>query len=260
MTPLHRTARSGRVTIVLPAKDEAAGIGRTLRSLPRATLAAMGFDTEVFVLDGRSRDATPEIAQRWGATVVRDSEPGKGSAVRDARRLFRGDYVIMLDADGTYPPDAIPRVLTALRRGADVVMGHRLVRPGSMPLAHRLGNAALSLVASTLHGRVCPDVCTGLWGFRVRALRALPLRSRRFGLEAELFSLAARLRLRIVHVRVDYLPRTGPAKLSFGSDGLRIVRRLVRSRFAPLPDGRAEADGSPPSPESAPARAREVRA
>ena len=66
----------GLVTLVLPAKDEAAAIASTLRSLPRAALHASGFGTEVVVLDGQSTDGTPLIARRCGATVLRDRGPG----------------------------------------------------------------------------------------------------------------------------------------------------------------------------------------
>lgn len=222
------------VTIVIPAKDEADAIGDTLRSLPRATLHAAGFETEVIVLDGHSHDATRDIARSWGAVVVPDRGLGKGSAVREARPLFHGEYVIMLDADGTYAPDAIPRMVELLASGrADVVMGDRSSYDGSMSAIHRVGNAALSLGATLLYGHRVSDLCTGLWGFRTDALRLLPLRSQGFELESELFALSTRLHLRIRHTPVDYLPRTGPSKLT-AKDGLRIGWALVRNRFVPI--------------------------
>jgi dolichol-phosphate hexosyltransferase len=223
------------VTIVVPAKNEAAAIARTLSSLPLRTLALDGYATEVVVLDGHSRDGTPEIAAAFGARVVPDAAPGKGNALRLARKHFQGDYVVMLDADGTYAPDAIPLVLGRLVRDADVVMGVRRPQPGAMTGVHKVGNRVLSLAAATLYGRWCPDLCTGLWGFRSQALHALPLRSRGFGLEAEIFALSARLRLRLRSVRVDYLVRQGQSNLRALRDGWRILRRLLVSRVAPLP-------------------------
>jgi len=112
---------------------------------------------------------------------------------------------------------------------------------------HRVGNSLLSLTASVLYGRVCRDVCTGLWGFRSDVLRAMPLQARGFELEAELFAVSARTGLRVGHVPVDYLPRQGDshAKLSSGRDGLRIGWWLLRSRFAPLPTPPATAPAEP---------------
>jgi dolichol-phosphate hexosyltransferase len=237
--PLRETQRA-LVTIVIPAKDEQSAIGPTLRGLPIATLAAAGLDTEVLVLDGNSKDNTASIARDHGASVIPDrGADGKGTALRDARPLFRGDYIVMLDADGTYPPDTIPSLLVPLLVGdADIAMGTRKPTPGAMSPSHRIGNRVLSTAATLLYGRRCPDLCTGLWAFRADALKQLPLRARRFGLEAELFAMACRRKLRIVHVRADYLPRQGKdsrAKLRFGPDGSRIVLRLLRTRLARMP-------------------------
>jgi dolichol-phosphate mannosyltransferase len=225
-------APTRRVTIVLPAKDEEAAIGHTLRALPLSTLATMGFESEVFVLDGRSTDRTADIAREWGARVVADREPGKGAALRNARPHFGGDYVVMLDADGTYAADAIPRVVARLAfGGADAVMGRRVPQEGAMSRLHEAGNSLLSVGASVLYGRACPDLCTGLWGFRAEAFRRLDLQARGFELEADLFAQSSRLGLRIQQVRTDYLPRHGRAKLAGGPDGLRIGWWLLRSRF-----------------------------
>lgn len=234
LEPSSAQTRRPLVTIVVPAKDEAGGIGDTLRSLPHTTLHAAGFDTEVIVLDGHSTDETERIALSCGASVVADRGHGKGSALREARSTFKGDYVVMLDADGTYAPDAIPRVVALLATGAaDVVMGDRQTLDGSMTAVHRAGNAMLSLGATLLYGRRVRDLCTGLWGFRSDALRLLPLKSDGFELESELFALSARMRLRIKHTPVDYLPRTGASKIT-AADGLRIGWCLVRNRFVPV--------------------------
>lgn len=232
------------VTIVLPAKDEEAALDPILRSLPTDTLATMGLAVETLVLDGQSEDATRDIAyEHGGTTVVFDREHGKGRALTNGREHVDGDYVVMLDADGTYALDAIPRLLAPLLADtADVVAGRRRIRPGAMSPTHRIGNRLLSLLAQALYLRPCPDLCTGMWGFQADALAALPLRSRGFELEAEMFALSSRLGLRLEHVPVDYLPRMGASKLDT-TDGLRIAWWLVRSRFAPL--GTGEPGGHP---------------
>lgn len=246
--PAEARPERGVVTLLVPAKNEEHGIGMTLRALPLATLEAQGFGHEVLVLDGASVDRTCDIARAWGAEVLAQPAPGKGSAVRAARARIRGDYVVMLDADATYAADAIPMVVDALARGeADVVMGSRLrgrIAPGAMSLTNRVGNHLLSFLASALYGRRCTDVCTGLWGFRADAFRALPLESAGFELEVELFGRAARAGLRVREVPVDYLPRRGGTKLSRLADGLRIGWCLVRTRFRG--QGRPAATAPPP--------------
>jgi dolichol-phosphate mannosyltransferase len=225
----------GTVTIVLPARNEEEAIGPTLRSIPKDTLRSAGFEVQTMVLDGHSDDRTRDVVYKHGgATVVFDQQLGKARALINARELFEGDYVVMLDADGTYPPEALPRVLAPLTWDeADVVMGARRPQPGAMAGLHKFGNVVLSSLASLLYGRWCRDLCTGMWGFRSEALHALPLRSHRFELEAEMFALASRLGLRIEETTIDYLPRRGSSKLTM-SDAVRIVWWLLRSRVVRL--------------------------
>ncbi len=225
----------GLVTVVLPTKNEEIAIGPTLRSLPEETLHAMGFDVQVVVVDGESDDATRDVVyEHGGATVVFDREEGKGRALINARDRFEGDYVVMLDADGTYAVDAIPRLLHPLVQDqADIVMGTRDPLPGATPVHHVFGNKVLSALARCLYTRPCPDLCTGMWGFRKDALNSLPLRSEGFEIEAEMFAYATRLGHRIHHVRVDYLPRLGSSKLDT-RDAFDITFWLMRSRVAPL--------------------------
>ncbi len=238
------------ISIIVPAKDEAEAIGQTIDSLPVDALRALGFDVEIVVLDGQSSDGTEKIAIAKGARVIRDKGEGKGAALRDARAHLRGKYIVMLDADGTYPGAAIPHMLDPiLKEGADIVMGDRVAQPGSMSGLHRIGNLALSLEASVLYGRRCPDVCTGMWAFRADALRSMPLQSKGFEIEAEMFAMASRLHLRVAHVRVAYHARAGTTKLSAARDGPRIGWCLVRTRFLKVRPTRPTSRHATPVPE-----------
>lgn len=225
------------ITLVLPAKNEAEGIGTVLSELPTRTLDLMGLESQTVVLDGDSQDHTRQVVyEHGGATVVFGEGAGKAQALRSARGHLTGDLVVMLDADGTYAADAIPRILAPLiRDDADVVMGYRRIHPGAMSPTHRFGNRALTLLASLLYQRRCRDLCTGMWGFQAEALDALPLKGTGFELEAEMFAHASRLGMRIEQVPTDYLPRMGRSKLG-ASDGLRIAWWLLRSRWRRLDD------------------------
>lgn len=231
------------VTFVLPAKDEAEAIGKVLAGLPTETLDLMGFDSEKVVLDGDSHDGTRDIVYgHGGASVVFGDGKGKARALREARDELHGDYILMLDGDGTYAPDAIPRILAPLIRDeADIVMGRRSIQPGSMSLIHRIGNRALSWMARLLYGGSCPDLCTGMWGFQAHALGSLPLQATGFELEAEMFAEASRLGLRIENAPIDYLPRLGASSLTT-RDGLKIAWCLLRSRWRDLGAARPPPD------------------
>jgi dolichol-phosphate mannosyltransferase len=230
--PLRATRPS--VTILLPAKDEEGGIEATFAALPLERLGDLGYPVEILVVDGRSHDRTRDVAARHGARVIQQLGTGKGRAVRSALDVAKGEIVVMLDADATYPAHAIPAFVAALEEGYDVVMGSRFrgaIDAGAMKRTNRFGNRALSALASALYAKRCTDVCTGMWAFRREAVRALGLTSTRFEVEAELFARCARARLRIGELPIQYYRREGLTKLGSVRDGLRIGAALVRYRF-----------------------------
>jgi dolichol-phosphate mannosyltransferase len=148
--------------------------------------------------------------------------------MRDAK------YLIMLDADGTYPPEHILDIMEALEKGADVVMGSRFlgtIAEGAMTKLNQFGNTVLSDIASLLYQQRCTDLCTGMWGFNAKALEVLELDSRHFELEAELFAESSKKGLDIVEVPIAYLPRKGETKLVPLQAGFAILDKLLERRF-----------------------------
>lgn len=222
------------LTILLPAKNEESGIEATFEALPVARLQELGYPVEVLVADGRSHDRTREVAERFGARVIHQLGTGKGRAVRGALLAAKGDYIVMLDADATYPARAIPAFVAMLDEGYDVVMGSRFlgrIEEGAMKPLNRVGNRGLSFLASLLYGRRCTDVCTGMWAFRKETMRGLGLTSTHFEVEAEMFARAARMDLRIAELPITYGCREGVTKLGSVGDGVKIGAALVRHRF-----------------------------
>lgn len=224
-----------RVAITIPVKNEADGIAEVIEGIPFAALEAVGTDVEVVVIDGNSNDDTVAIAAGLGATVIRAAGKGKGVDMRRAVPKLDADLVVMLDGDGTYPVEDIPRFVEALRDGADVVMGSRLcdlsrMEAGAMSTTNRIGNWGLSWLASILYFRRTTDLCTGMWGFRREALAGLPLNSNHFELEAELFAQSVKAGHRIVEIPIDYRVRAGESKLGGVKTGIKIAAKLLRKR------------------------------
>jgi dolichol-phosphate mannosyltransferase len=192
-------------------------------------------DSRVVVVDSNSTDATATVAKEEGAVVINTLRGGKGVAVRYALAQLLGDdipYLIMMDGDYTYPACHIDAILRALMDGADVVIGYRHKRAsGSMTGINLVGNKALSLLASLLYGYWVKDVCSGMWGFRTRALRGFTITSKRFTLEADLFVNARKRGCRIVQVPINYRARLSgsTAKLRV-SDGIKIGWFLIQRR------------------------------
>ena len=221
-----------RVSFLIPAFNEEATIGEVLERI-----AALGLDAQVVVVDDGSRDRTAEIAEQHGATVIRQANAGKGSAIRAAIGAIDGDIAVIQDADMEYDPAEVPELIEPIVRGvADVVYGSRL-RGGKAQRAylfwHLVGNRFLSLLTSLLYNTTLSDMETGYKAFRTDVLRSLDLRENRFGIEPEITAKICKRRLRIYELPISYYGRTfAEGKNITWRDGFRAIWVLLRVRFS----------------------------
>ena len=223
-----------RVTIILPALNEEQTVGKVIDEIPREAIEGRGYALEVVVVDNDSTDRTREIAEAKGATVLVERRRGKGNAVRAAFKSVDGDFMIMLDADYTYPAEHIPSLLDVLQNGCDVVIGSRLKgrrEAGAIKKLNVVGNYLLVFMATVLYGTRISDVCSGYWGFRKEVVERLNLDAVGFELEANMFAEVAKKGYRIAEVPVMYRRRPNESKLGSLRAGFRIGRTLVKKRF-----------------------------
>ena len=219
-----------RVSFLIPAYDEAATIGEVLDRI-----AALDLDAQVIVVDDGSRDATASIAEGRGATVIRQSNRGKGAALRTAIGAIDGDIAVIQDADMEYDPAEVPDLIEPIVRGvADVVYGSRL-SGGKAQRAylfwHLMGNRFLSLLTGMLYNTTLSDMETGYKAFRTDVLRSLDLREEGFGIEPEITAKICKRKLRIYELPISYYGRTfEEGKKITWRDGFRAIWVLVRVR------------------------------
>lgn len=210
-------------TLVVPAYNEAAG----LRVLLPKIFRAIDRRTEVIVVDDGSGDGTAAVARGLGAKVIRhDVNQGKGAALRTALAAAAGRRVVVIDADDTYPVDAIPQVVAALDRFAFVVGVRRTGRMYISPF-NRLGNEVFRRAIALIAGRHVSDPLTGLYGLDLGLARRMLLSSSGFGIEAEINIKAGRLDASMLEIPIDYRPRIGESKLSPVRDGIVILRTIL---------------------------------
>jgi glycosyltransferase involved in cell wall biosynthesis len=220
-----------QVTAIIPTLNEEQNIGWVLERLPRLV-------DEVVIIDGRSTDRTIEVALtvRPDARVVLERRPGKGAALRAGFRAARGEFIVMLDADGSMDPGEIVRFVEALRDGWEFVKGSRFMADGGtvdMTLIRRTGNAGLLQLVNRLYGRRFTDLCYGFCAFRRTALAALELTSDGFEIETEIVVRACKAELRIIEVpSFESARRYGVSNLSAWRDGRRVLRTLLRERVS----------------------------
>ena len=206
MTTL-RTDGSGRILALVPAHDEAPRIGRVVDGARR--------HVPVLVVDDGSSDATAELAERAGATVLRQSpNQGKGAALRAgfAAALEGGaEAVITLDGDGQHDPAEIPAFIGERARSVitgepvELVVGARSFR--RMPPVRRLANWLGTVTLSAALGRWIADNQSGyrLVGRRLMAAM-LDSREQGFAFEVEMIAVCLREGWRIswIPVRTIY--------------------------------------------------------
>jgi|SRR5882724_9611085 len=140
------------VTVVMPCLNEADTLEICIEKAQHA-FREHGIRGEIIVADNGSVDGSIEIAGRMGARVVSVEAKGYGNALMGGIAAARSEYIIMGDADDSYDFLEIPKFVTKLREGFELVQGCRLpaaggqVAPGAMPFLHRwLGNPMFSML------------------------------------------------------------------------------------------------------------------
>jgi glycosyltransferase involved in cell wall biosynthesis len=218
---------SPRLSVVIPALNEARNIGHVLGTLPEDVF-------EVILVDGHSKDGTVEVARavRSDIRVVMQPGTGKGDALAAGFAACRGDVVVMLDADGSADGAEIPRFVDALVAGADLAKGSRFLNGGGStdlsPL-RRAGNRVLCSMVNTLFGTRYSDLCYGYNAAWLRELHGLSLDCGGFEVETVLSIRSAKSGLRVTEVPSLEADRLyGRSNLRTFRDGFRVLRAILR--------------------------------
>jgi hypothetical protein len=171
---------------------------------------------------------------RPDVVIVDDRQPGKGCALRAGVEAATGEYVVMLDADGSMDPQEIDRFVAALDAGHDLAKGSRFVRDGGtadMTPLRDIGNKGLLLLSNLLYLRRHTDLCYGYAAFRRSAFQELELTAQGFEIEAQLFLRATRQGLRVTEVPSFEAPRRyGNSNLNTFRDGWRVLKTILGER------------------------------
>ncbi len=222
-TPLPLEPTPASVTVILPAFNEAAALGRVLTDVRRV----LGAESEIIVVDDGSTDETAAVASEFPCRLIQhDLNRGKGAAVRTGLADARGEYVVIMDADGTYPASAIPRMVDLLARN-HMVRGVRRGGSEHMPFINRLGNRLFDSLLRGMHGLDGRDHLSGMYGFRREVVLDMSLEAKGFDIEAEIAIKARAGGLRSATFPINYQPRLGDTKLRPWRDGIQILGRIL---------------------------------
>ena len=220
------------VTILMPCLNEA----ETLAFCVRQAVAALRDNTiagEVVVADNGSTDGSQKIATDEGACVVPVPIRGYGAALMAGIEAARGKYILMADADASYNFGELPRFLTKLEAGNDLVMGNRFsgeIKPGAMPPLHKyLGNPVLSFIGRLFFRIPVRDFHCGIRAMRRDAILGLDLRTTGMEFASEMVVKSSLAGLRLAEVPATLAPdgRSRPPHLRTWRDGWRHLRFLL---------------------------------
>ena len=214
--------------VLMAALNEEEGIGPTLVELKQYLR-----NPRVLVVDGHSRDETVHVAKSLGADVLCQEGSGKGDAIGHAIRHVDEDfdYVILIDADYTYPAVFVPQMIKVLEENPQVgmVCGNRFnshFHLESMGDWFYFGNRTIAFVHNLLNGIDLRDPLTGLRVVRWEILKNWRPDSDSFDVEVELNHHVERQGYGIVEIPISYRPRIGEKKLKL-RHGFVILRRIL---------------------------------
>ena len=224
--PDRRRDRRTRVSVVIPALNEADNIAHVLERVPVDV-------HEVILVDGNSRDRTVAVAKqaRPGIRVVTQPGIGKGDALRAGFAAVTGNLIVMVDADGSADPAEIPRFVSALEAGADFAKGSRFLPGGGsadITKVRRLGNYFLSGIVNLLYRTHFTDLCYGYNAFWARCLPFISLDVPGFEVETLINLRVANAGMRISEVpSYEAIRLSGETNLKTFRDGFRVLFTIL---------------------------------
>lgn len=221
-----------KLSIVIPAKNEAAAIGDVVAE----TVALFPRDEVIVVNDG-STDNTSEVAQKAGAKVVpHPYSKGNGAAVKTGARAASGDVIVFMDADGQHNPADISRLLERIEEGHDMVVGAR--GDGSQASVGRgLANGFYNRLASFMTGHKVLDLTSGFRAVKAKKFREfLYLLPNGFSYPTTSTMAFFRAGYSVCYVPIHAAERIGKSHIRPLKDGLRFLMIIFKigTLYSPL--------------------------
>jgi len=215
--------------LVIAALNEEQGIGMTI-----AEMKDILGDIPTLVVDGNSTDKTVQLAKNMGATILIQDGTGKGDALAKALENLDSNvsYMVLTDADYTYPAKYVPNMIKILDDNPKVgmVCGNRFngnVDKKALYRIFHLGNKLLAFAHKTLNGVALEDPLTGLRVIRTDILREWHVESKGFDVEVELNNFVQKKGYTTQEILIEYRARLGEKKLK-ARHGFAILKRILK--------------------------------
>lgn len=232
---------SNDISIVIPAYNESARLGRTLDRV-LDFIRKCEWDAEVIVVDDGSSDGTADLVRNYAqrnaivSLVQNPSNRGKGYSVRNGMLHARGAIILFSDADLSSPIEEASKLIEALEAGADIAIGSRWIRSElqtqRQSVARQVMGRGFNLLLRLLLGLDFKDTQCGFKAFRRSAAHALfPLQSiEGWGFDPEILFLASRMGFKVAEVPVVWAHDEG-TRIHPIADGSKMALEMMRIRW-----------------------------
>jgi dolichol-phosphate mannosyltransferase len=228
MLSFNKVEKSPVTQVIIAALNEEKGIELTIVELKEYLNNA-----EIIVVDGNSTDKTAEVAKKLGAEVHFQDGKGKGDAFAKGLESIEPttQYVVITDADFTYPAEHVPEMIRLLEKNPAVgmVCGNRFTEDLDSKALHNVfhvGNRLIALTHNFLNGVQLEDPLTGLRVVRAEILRSWKVKSKGFDMEVELNHRVAHEGFDLLEIPIKYRERVGEKKLGV-RHGAEIFKRIM---------------------------------
>jgi len=214
------------VSVIIPAYNEAEVIGVVLADIQKYLA---GYEHEIIVVDDGSTDGTGGIANKAGAVIVRNSSNmGYGFSLKRGVHTARFEYVLTIDADGTYPADKIPELMQKAGEGFDMAIGARRGQTYWSSITKSIFRIFFKYIAEFVAGTSIPDINSG---FRVinreKLLPVLPDLSKGFSFSTSVTLIFFLKGYFVAYIPIPYARRHGKTKVKHFRDSLRALQIMV---------------------------------
>jgi glycosyltransferase involved in cell wall biosynthesis len=219
------------LTVVIPAYNEGSVIAVTVFDVQKVIEMNNLHGAEIIVVDDGSSDKTAEMSHKSGAaTISHPHNIGYGRSLKDGIRAAKNDTIVITDADGTYPIDMIPVLLSEYEKGFNMVVGARQGENYDESFKKKSLRLVLKKLVEFTAGRKIPDINSGLRVFSKKEV--LPY----FSKLCDTFSFTTSLTLAymmngmfVKYVPIDYMKREGTTKVRLFRDSMRTMQFIVEA-------------------------------
>jgi len=221
-----------KVAILIPCYNEEITVTKVVEDAFKAMPEA-----DIYVYDNNSKDNTFEVASKTKAIVRKCEKQGKGNVIKQAFEEIDADVYVTIDGDDTYDFEKVPEMVNkVLNEGADMVIGDRLTssyfKKNNGPF-HNFGNRLVRFLVNHLFHYKFTDVMTGLRAMSRNFAKNIKIVSTGFQIETEFSIYAAKHKLKIDSLEINYKdrPEGSKTKTKAIKDGIKIVGMIFKLKF-----------------------------